>query len=222
MKGFAVLAAAVLAVLAFGATAASTATTTAIGQTSATADYQCDPTDEYDLQTGVASGTSFVVPPGNWIVTSWSTYANANGGSMSSIVFRPAVPGSYTVIGESQVESLAPSVLNTFPVNIHVQGGDLLGFWGSGGTACATNTGGANSPDINPAGFGVPQPAVGTTVTPTPFPGYLINISATLIPALPTSKDDCKNGGWQVYGVFKNQGDCVSFVATGGKNPPAR
>jgi hypothetical protein len=23
------------------------------------------------------------------------------------------------------------------------------------------------------------------------------------------------------YGVFKNQGDCVNFVATKGKNPPA-
>ena len=31
----------------------------------------------------------------------------------------------------------------------------------------------------------------------------------------------CKNGGWQTYGIFKNQGDCVSYVATGGKNPPA-
>jgi hypothetical protein len=29
------------------------------------------------------------------------------------------------------------------------------------------------------------------------------------------------NGGWQSSGVFKNQGDCVSFVATNGKNPPA-
>lgn len=37
----------------------------------------------------------------------------------------------------------------------------------------------------------------------------------------PTNKDQCKNGGWQSYGVFKNQGDCVSFVATGGKNLPA-
>jgi hypothetical protein len=40
-------------------------------------------------------------------------------------------------------------------------------------------------------------------------------------PSLPTSKDQCKNGGWRTFGVFKNQGDCVSFVATGGKNPPA-
>jgi hypothetical protein len=39
----------------------------------------------------------------------------------------------------------------------------------------------------------------------------------------PTSKDQCKNGGWQNYAdqnghPFKNQGDCVSYVATGGKN----
>jgi hypothetical protein len=37
----------------------------------------------------------------------------------------------------------------------------------------------------------------------------------------PTSKDQCQNGGWQSYGVFKNQGDCVSFVATRAKNPPS-
>jgi hypothetical protein len=30
----------------------------------------------------------------------------------------------------------------------------------------------------------------------------------------PTSKDQCKHGGWHSFGVFKNQGDCVSFVAT--------
>ena len=40
-------------------------------------------------------------------------------------------------------------------------------------------------------------------------------------PPLPSSKDQCKKGGWLSYGVFKNQGDCVSFVATGGTNPPA-
>jgi hypothetical protein len=38
---------------------------------------------------------------------------------------------------------------------------------------------------------------------------------------MPTSKDQCKKDGWQTFGVFKNQGDCVSWVATTGKNPPA-
>jgi hypothetical protein len=37
----------------------------------------------------------------------------------------------------------------------------------------------------------------------------------------PTTKDQCKNGGWKSYGVFKNQGDCVSYVATKGKNRPS-
>jgi hypothetical protein len=33
----------------------------------------------------------------------------------------------------------------------------------------------------------------------------------------PTTKDDCKKGGWQDYynPTFKNQGDCVSWVNTG-------
>ena len=37
----------------------------------------------------------------------------------------------------------------------------------------------------------------------------------------PATRDQCKNGGWRSYNIFKNQGDCVSFVATGGKNPSA-
>ena len=37
----------------------------------------------------------------------------------------------------------------------------------------------------------------------------------------PTSKGQCKTGGWRSFPGFKNQGDCVSFVATGGKSPPA-
>jgi hypothetical protein len=37
----------------------------------------------------------------------------------------------------------------------------------------------------------------------------------------PTTTDDCKNGGYEKYG-FKNQGDCVSYVATHGKNEPGQ
>lgn len=54
--------------------------------------------------------------------------------------------------------------------------------------------------------------------------GFGGNFTSTLpngpIPLTPTSKDQCKNSGWQSFGVFKNQGDCVSFVATGGRNQP--
>ena len=40
-------------------------------------------------------------------------------------------------------------------------------------------------------------------------------------PPLPTTTEECRDGRWGGFGVFKNQGDCVSFVAGGGKNPPA-
>lgn len=49
--------------------------------------------------------------------------------------------------------------------------------------------------------------------------------NTTNVPAahpLPTSKEQCKNDGWKNYGTtFKNQGDCISFVASGGKNEPS-
>jgi hypothetical protein len=44
--------------------------------------------------------------------------------------------------------------------------------------------------------------------TPTPTPQI----------GPPTNKDQCKNGGWQIFNTpreFKSQGDCVSFVNTG-------
>jgi len=46
------------------------------------------------------------------------------------------------------------------------------------------------------------------------------NVVVVDAPPLPTSRDQCKNGGWRDFPGFKNQGDCVSYVATGGKNEP--
>ncbi len=48
-------------------------------------------------------------------------------------------------------------------------------------------------------------------------------LDVTEVPAVPTTLDDCKKGGWTTLvdsegNAFKNQGDCVSFVATGGSN----
>ena len=39
----------------------------------------------------------------------------------------------------------------------------------------------------------------------------------TFAAAVPTSKDQCKNGGFENFG-FRNQGQCVSFVASGGRS----
>jgi hypothetical protein len=41
------------------------------------------------------------------------------------------------------------------------------------------------------------------------------------VPPLPTSKEQCKSGGWRNFPGFKNEGGCIKFVASKGKNPPA-
>ena len=59
-------------------------------------------------------------------------------------------------------------------------------------------------------------PPTTTTTTTT----VTITITSTSKPPpAPTNKDQCKHGGWKNFPQFKNQGDCVSFVATGGRNP---
>jgi hypothetical protein len=47
-----------------------------------------------------------------------------------------------------------------------------------------------------------------------------VAIAVTPTATVPRTKDDCKHGGWRAFGRFRNQGDCVSFVATGGRRPP--
>jgi hypothetical protein len=46
-------------------------------------------------------------------------------------------------------------------------------------------------------------------------PGYVVEYDR------PSDFDDCKKDGWMAYEIFKNQGDCVSWIATEGKNQPA-
>jgi hypothetical protein len=85
----------------------------------------------------------------------------------------------------------------------------------------ATDNSGLGTPDVleffSPVGPACSPPTASGSGGPL-LSGDLVVVDAQ---PFPTSKDQCKNGGWQSYGIFKNQGDCVSFVGTGGKNPPA-
>jgi hypothetical protein len=49
---------------------------------------------------------------------------------------------------------------------------------------------------------------------------FNINSNAAASPTTNYLKDQCKDGGWRSLG-FKNQGDCVSFFASGGRNEPS-
>ena len=108
-----------------------------------------------------------------------------------------------------------------------------------------TNQVAQNGICVGPAGvanFGFPPGTAPMSFTSSLTPGFNtlsftvnncimsrtgIDFTATAQYTLyPTSTDQCKDGGWQNYTdkngtPFKNQGDCVAYVATGGKNPPA-
>jgi hypothetical protein len=87
---------------------------------------------------------------------------------------------------------------------------------------------------LNPAGvaafnaarggfFSVGGQTPGETSPPSYIYGFSGGPNGTqqlVATCLPTTTEECKNGGWRDFGVFKNQGDCVSFVATGGRNSP--
>lgn len=167
----------------------------------------CEFTQPYDeIQVVSGSVPSYTIPTAG-VLTSWSTNAAAGGGqTLGMKVFRPVAPGVFLVVGHSGPNLLSPSVLNTFPVHIPVQAGDILGIVvppglpGIGGvpTACAFET--FNPGDVITYKSGsVPD---GGLVVPEPessFNESRLNVSATLLPppaigAVTPAKGSVKGG----------------------------
>jgi hypothetical protein len=182
---------------------------------------------------GVLGDTSYVVPPGGGVITSFSiqTGAGNDGALVQFLVLRPAGGGTYESVGNSDTEFLAGTRTQSFPVqDIHAQGGDILGLWIGSPPASDLCVRAASA---SPGGVVVSVQPNG----PPPGPGQLVSLSVPAGVGLdlnesanvrsgessppPLTKEQCKNGGWRNVPQFKNQGDCVSFVATGGKNPPS-
>jgi hypothetical protein len=84
--------------------------------------------------------------------------------------------------------------------------------------------------------FGQGTPTPTRTVTPTPMISttpttpistptrtatapMTVTLTPTAAAGAPTSTDQCMNGGWRSFTNprFKNQGDCVSYVASRGR-----
>jgi hypothetical protein len=129
---------------------------------------------------------------------------NANDGN-SQAIFDDL--GSGTSFGSVPVATGGFADVLSFPLNaagVAAYNAARGGFFSIGGRTPEEAEGFADS-----YLYGGSQPPVGGTQ----------QLVATC--SFPTTNNQCKNGGWRTYGVFENQGDCVSFVATKGKNPPA-
>jgi hypothetical protein len=53
--------------------------------------------------------------------------------------------------------------------------------------------------------------SVFTLTVDSPYVGGTQSKTVTVL-CEPTSKEQCKNGGWQEFQQFKNQGQCIAFV----------
>jgi hypothetical protein len=171
-----------------------------------------------------SNSPSYAVPPGGTFITDWYVQVGGDTGSVSLLVWRPASTGGYTLAAVSPTVDLADPASNfTLDTPIPVQAGDVIGLRLSGALTCASYTGDfldtlgiANS--TTALGGAISIDRVGQDVQ--------LNVAATVeMTSNPvvTTADQCKNGGWQTLtdskeNPFRNQGDCVSFVRTGGKN----
>jgi hypothetical protein len=80
----------------------------------------------------VISGNSYVLPTSGTLI-SWSHSAAATlGQNYTFKVFRKiADPTTYQVVAHDGPRLLNPSTINTFPINIPVKAGDVIGFHGA-------------------------------------------------------------------------------------------
>ena len=148
------------------------------------------------------TGTAFLVDS---TVTLDAHSGPAGEDARGSVVFSSGLVGSVTCL---RVEDNRASVGIQFPT--------IQGFY-----FVVDNGEGENDEITADVTFTPPTECPSPTRVGAFFGWEHVNVIVHDAPPRPTSKDQCKNGGWRDFGVFKNQGDCVSFVATGGKNPPA-
>jgi len=126
-----------------------------------------------------------------------------------------AMPKGYNTVCVSTPQGCGYDSLNVglsdAPLPTKGTGVDLSGVYSNSYTASQYGDGGTGGVDMfrsdTPCWTGYRQMARISTSAATVGP--------------PTKKDQCKRDGWKSFNnpAFKNQGDCVSFVATKGKNP---
>ena len=133
------------------------------------------------IQPTVTSGPGYVVPAGGVAITSWSLGAISDPNQRVKLkVWRKVgEPATYQVVAHDGPRTLVGGV-NTFPVNVAVQPGDLIGMTvvlGSADTVCMVDSPGNSV--ITPDVFGDFDDGQTAAFNPSnPFPDATLNLSA--------------------------------------------
>jgi hypothetical protein len=140
---------------------AAFAGTSTVGQDFEAGNVICG--SQTDLQTAVSSGNSYTVAAAG-VITSWSFHNGIDAlPGLKLKVARPQSGGGHVFVGEAAAGTQNLHALNTFPANIPVQPGDIIGiFVGSPFGHCGTFT--SNSGDTFDQFSG--DPPLDTPVSP--------------------------------------------------------
>jgi hypothetical protein len=126
--------ASVVAALSLAASALPATAAVTVGQTGNPAGSACGAGFDF-VQTSVASGNPYGVPStggiSSWKVTSWSSFGASSDIQLKLKFFRAtATPDKYQAVAHTDPQTVHAGGLtgNTFPTNLTVQAGDILGF----------------------------------------------------------------------------------------------
>ena len=105
-----------------------------VGQTASPSSppITCEESSSY-VEFQLHRGRNSYVFPSAGLVTSWSVWGGSSGAKEFGVkILRPVLGNSFKVVGGEVGFSLAPNVLNTYPLSVQVEAGDILGaqFYG--------------------------------------------------------------------------------------------
>ena len=168
---------AVLALACFGFAAAPASGAVTIGQvpTNAPPNVMC-PAGDY-LQPSVTGGNLYIAKQAGRI-TSWTTYSSGAGTYAFKVFRRTNDPDAFQAVAHATEQSLSAG-LQTFPVDIPVRSGDMIGFNKQGGAQGSCTIGATGDAVL----FGSGDLDTGASGPFSPLADRRLNLSANLVPS---------------------------------------
>ena len=142
----------------------------------------CDPNLTIHQGVSAPGSPSYVVPAGGGVIASWRYQAGALADQIKFLVIRQVAPNQFRVVQSSPVQTMTPNTVNSFPVRIPAQAGDLIAIHTvSNNATCANITTAAPADQVD--GCNLCDPPDGSPYTTmTVSAGARVNVAASLEP----------------------------------------